>query len=555
MKKVTFIIGTIIVLSGLWSSCGKDFLERVPENEIPEVNFWKNDNDAYLALNGIYNSLGKEVIYDDGATDNAHAQYQWESNATFISQGTVTTDVNEGWDYNAIRRANYFLENVDKVNMNDALKARYKAEARFLRAYYYCNLVNKIGDVPLVTKVLTAEGSYVPRDPRATVLNFILTELDECAKVLPERYAGGGTDNGTHTERGRATKGAALALKARMHLYNGQWQQAVDAASAVMAIPGYDLFTVSSESGRDTQDNYAAWVNFTDAAEQRRFRLGLRSYEKLFIAANNNNKEVIFDRQLIKQRDDKSTTTFLLSADMGGWSSVTPTQELVNAYESFKTGLPVVPPSPAERAKRYAARETDPLFYEEYKNRDPRFYASILFDKSPWSNLEANYVFKWIKGGSNRSRTGYNFRKLVDPDAWNERINSYANTMLLRFAEVLLTYAEAKNELSGPDATVYDAIDRIRVRAGMPVLDRAQYGTQDRLRTAIRRERRIELAVEGQRYMDIRRWKIAPDVMKTIMDLENTPAQDRVWNDKLYLMPVPQKERDLNPQLTQNSGY
>ncbi len=161
-----------------------------------------------------------------------------------------------------------------------------------------------------------------------------------------------------------------------------------------------------------------------------------------------------------------------------------------------------------------------------------------------------------VDTGSLQHVPGYNFRKLVDPKIYRENIGNYTNVILLRYAEVLLTYAEARNEWSGPDATIYDALDDIRQRSGMPPVDRNLYNTREKLREFIRNERRVELALEGHRYMDIRRWQIAPQVMKDIKNLRNTVAQDRVWDDKLYLMPVPQSQRDLSDNLLeQNPGY
>lgn len=154
------------------------------------------------------------------------------------------------------------------------------------------------------------------------------------------------------------------------------------------------------------------------------------------------------------------------------------------------------------------------------------------------------------------SQTGYNFRKLVDPAAQRATLDNHSNIIIFRLAEILLTYAEAKNELSGPDASIYDALDQIRTRSGMPVVNRTAYADHASLRELIRNERRVELALEGQRYMDIRRWKIAPQVMKSIKNIRNSLAQERLWNDKLYLMPVPQSQIDLSEGLlTQNKGY
>ncbi|UGU16651.1 RagB/SusD family nutrient uptake outer membrane protein [Sinomicrobium kalidii] len=545
------LIYTLIGAMVLMVSCSDDFLERPPLDELSEDTFWKTEEDLYKAVNGIYNQLPAEgFIYDDGSSDNAHAQYPWESTATEVSSGSITTAANAGWGYIDKRRCNYFLENADAVeNADPGLLARYKAEVRFIRAFSYFRMMSKFGAVPLVTTTLNIDEVDVPRTPREEVLDFILNELEAAAEVLPVSYPGGKPD-----EKGRVTKGAALALKARVHLYEGQWQEAADAARRVMDLGVYDLFKLDTESNINLQDNYSHWVDFDDEADKKRFRLGLRSYEALFHQEYEGNKEVILDRQRIPQVDDNFLNTYLPPGSIGGWSSVTPTQELVNSYNSYKTGEPVTPPSPEQRATWYDSE--DPAFEEEFRNRDPRLYATIMFPGSPWNAIEDGFVFEWIQGASNMSQTGYNFRKLVDPKIYRENIGNHANVILIRYAEVLLTYAEAGNELSGPDASVYDALDQIRERAGMPPVDRNFHNTKEKLREVIRNERRVELALEGHRYMDIRRWETAPEVMKDINNIRNTTAQSRIWDAKLYLMPVPQSEIDLSDGIIeQNPGY
>ncbi|PTT01437.1 RagB/SusD family nutrient uptake outer membrane protein [Pedobacter sp. HMWF019] len=531
-------------------SCKKDFLNRPPQDQLSDATFWKTENDVFGALNTVYsNTLGGEgaTIYEDAKTDNAYGQYPWESTATVVSSGDINSASDAGWDFTAIRSANLLLENADKATMDATRKERYKAEARFLRAYSYLDLMNKFGDVPIITKTLTIAESDVKRDPKAQVYKFITDELDAVSKVLPASYAGG-----KYNDKGRVTKGAALALKSRAHLYNGDWQQASDAAQQVMGL-GYELFKVTAETGDDLADDYSKWATFSDAAEEKKFRLGIRSYEEIFWAKNKQNSEVILDRQYIAQKDVNYLNTYLLSSALGGWSSVTPTQELVDAYPNYKTGEPVTATDAAVRASLFKAN--DPAFYNEYKNRDPRFYASILFVGSPWNTIEADYTFSWNGGGNNNSSTGYNFRKLTDPEIYKAQLDNYSNIILIRYAEVLLTYAEAQNELSGPNPAVYKAIDDLRDRAGMPHVDQVKYAAKDAMRELIRRERRVELALEGQRYMDIRRWKIAPQVMKNTNDIRNNLAQKRVWTDKLYLMPIPQKQMDISKNLTQNPGY
>ncbi len=536
------------------TSCKDEFLDRIPLNSVSEETFWKTENDVYLAVNGIYATLpGDGIIYEDGASDIAHAQYPWESTATSVSSGIVSTALNAGWNYEIVRKSNYFLENVDKATMDEALKNRYKAEVRFLRAYRYFNMASKFGGVPLITKVLgfTEEELNVPRASKDEVISFVLKELDEVANILPNSYAGG-----KNNEKGRITKGAVLALKSRILLNEAKYAEAAAAAQEVMGL-GYQLFKTSQESEIDQKDDYSKLVDFANADEQKKFRLALRSYEGIFHQANEGNSEVILERQYIQQAQPNYLNTYLLEGGVGGWSSLTPTQELVNSYQNFKTGEAVAVPSNQERAQRYADKDKT-AFLQEYKNRDPRFYASILFETAPWNALtiDGGYKFSWVDGASNMSKTGYNFRKMVDTKANRDNLDNHSNVILIRYAEVLLNYAEAKNESTGPDATVYAAIDQIRERAGMPKLDRTKYGSKEALRNAIRQERKVELALEGVRYLDIRRWKTAPDVMKNIYNLKNSLAQERIWDNKLYLMPVPQSQMDLSyGVLVQNPGY
>ncbi|QQD15796.1 RagB/SusD family nutrient uptake outer membrane protein [Sphingobacterium sp. UDSM-2020] len=541
------ILYPLLATTLLFGACSKDFLDRTPANKVPNEEFWHTSNDVNLALNAIYNRLS-DATYDDGGSELVHVKNPWESWTTEVSSGKIGTDIETGWDYKPIRVCNFFLDNVDKAVMDAELKKRYIAEARFVRAFLYIPMVQKFGDIPLVTKVLTKEESNVPRTAKKEVLEFLFKELEDVAAVLPASYPA--------AEKGRITKGAALALQARLYLMENNWEQAALTAQEVMGL-GYSLFKVNTESESDRKDNYAQFVDFQGAEDEKNFRLGLRSYEGIFQYENEGNSEVILDRQHITVTQSHLTNTLLLDASVGGWSSITPTQNLVNLYVNYKTGKPVDTVSATVRAANYAkADKAD--FVKEFKNRDPRFYASILFETAPWNSLTKNggYVFKWPKGKSNTSLTGYNFRKLVDPKSNREQVESYANLILIRYAEVLLTYAEAQNEKSGPDASIFDALDQLRVRVGMPKIDRSEYASQDKLRQLIRNERAVELVLEGLRFYDIRRWKTAPNVMKNIYDVTNGLAQSRVWDDKLYLMPVPQSQIDLSyGVLKQNTGY
>lgn len=548
MKKFKYILYLGLFASVL-SACKKDLLNKIPQDSVSSETFWKTSNDAFLAVNGCYQNLPGDAYqsYYDAYADNAYAQYPWESIATVVSSGDVNLTVDFGWEasYKAIRRFNYLLENIDKTPEDKNLLERYKAEVRFLRAYQYLNMILLVGDVPLVTRSL-AFGEELPRTKEEEVLSFVLKELADAAAVLPVSYAGG-----KKTEKGRVTKGAALALKARAHLYYKQWAEAVAAAKQVKTL-GYSLFKVTAETNaQDLKDDYSKWVNFADAAAEKKFRLGLRSYEKLFYTENEGNSEVILEREYTPEKDTHGLNTLLLPAQVGGWASISPTQPLVDDYW-MSNGQPHVPVAVATRAAWYNAK--DPKYMDEYKNRDPRFYASIEFDGNPWNLLVNGYSYDWGVNES-ASKTGYGFRKLVDPNEQRE-YKAFNNTILIRYAEVLLTQAEAQNELSGPGTEVYDALDEIRTRVGMPVIDRVVYNNQDKVRLLIQQERRIELAGEGHRYFDIRRWGIAPAVMKDLVDLKNSSVQKRIWSNKLMKLPVPQAAVDKNTKLNpNNTGY
>lgn len=540
-----------MAITTLLFSCSKGFLERPPLNEISENTFWKSKKDVSAALNGIYSSLiSQDIIYEDASTDNAYAQYPWESYATELSSGNITTAVSGEWSFEDIRSCNYFLENVHRADnfVEKELLDRFIAEARYLRAFFYFNKINKYGDFPLLKNTVLLQDADVARSDRKDVLKFIIDELSEIAEILPERYLGG-----QYNEAGRITKGAALAILARIQLYEGNWKEAADLSQRVMQL-GYRLHRSQDETAAEKLDDYATWIDFADDADERRFRLGLRSYESAFYQKNNGNSEITLDRQHIQQIDPQFLNTFLPSGELGGWSSVTPTQNLVDVYGIYQTGEQPSPISAQQRAYYY--NNMDERFSKQFRNRDPRFYATIEFDGAPRNSIFPGYSYMWTPGASNMSQTGYNFRKLVDPDAFNQLVLNYSNVSLIRYAEILLTYAEAKNELSGPDQSIYAVLNEIRDRSGMPAVNVRKYSSQASLRELIRQERRIELALEGHRFMDIRRWGIAKDVMQNVYDLRNTLAQARTWSDKLFYLPVPQREIDLSKGvLTQNPGY
>jgi hypothetical protein len=404
--------------------------------------------------------------------------------------------------------------------MDEALKTSMKAEARFLRAYKYFIMSQLYGDVPLITSnISTEEANKVNRNSKDEVTKFVLDELGAIAADLPDSYSG--------TDVGRITKGAAWALKSRAELFNQKYDDCIVSCNNI--IGKYSLFP---------------------------------SYTDLFRIQNEHNSEIILDVEYIANDVPLGNLGVMVTESSGGWWSVDPTQKLVDAYE-MSNGKTITDPSSGYNPD-------DP-----YKNRDPRLQATII---APGSLYEGKYFDPLNPSSIDYyavySYTGYAPRKYTSnlsdiPDMWNCGLN----IPVIRYAEVLLTYAEAKIELNQIDNSVYDAIDAVRQRAGMPVTDKTVYNSQATLRELVRRERRVELAIEGLRWFDVQRWKIGNEVMTgpvygsrlgtvdpntgaLTLTADRILSEQRTFDEnKNYLWPIPQHEIDINKNLGQNKNY
>jgi len=551
MKKIIYIsLLALIILGG----CKKS-VDFVPQDKLSAGTFWKTQNDVQLALNGCYGYLANafNYAYDDGAADNAYCQYPWESNATLISAGSIDATLDAGYNsrYVFIRRYNYFLDNVSKATMDETLRKRFIAEARVLRAFTYYELAHYFGPVPLLkTSYTDPEETAIAPSPAATVIQFAIDEIKAVEADLPASYAGGAPN-----QTGRITNGAAWAILTRIQLEYGKYDDAVASAQKVMAA-GYQLFRKTTLTANDTKDDYSTLLTFADDAARQKFYKGLASYQQQFWVANDGNKEAILVSQNIQENQSyapfgNGLRILFATANMGGWSSITPIQGLVDAYWK-SDGTAFTPPTPEQRAIDFNIKKTPSANYiNEFKNRDTRLYASILFPGATWNEYKDGYVFTWAGVAGSESSTGYNFKKYLDPASLASGLEFDApqDYSIIRYAEILLAYAEAKNEVSGPDATIFAALDDIRDRAGMPPINQTVNNTKEKLREVIRNERRIELAGEGQRFFDIRRWNIAANVMKTPKDISNVIVQERNWQPKFVLMPYPQSALDRNTNL------
>ena len=516
----------LTVGSLLLQSCKKDLLGTIPNDRISSDIFWKTENDATLAANAVYTYMAENAdhfIGWDNMSDIVFTNPTGPQEAS-IAQGQfnalnsrITGDWNRG--YAGIRAANTFLANVDKVQTtNTALITRLKGEVRALRAYFYYQLAFLFGDVPLVTNELTLEESRtLTRTAVAQVWDFVSNELTEASNLLPLKQ----------TDKGRITKGAALAIKARAMLYAGRFQAAADAAKQVMDLNTYNLYP---------------------------------TYKTLFSYAAENSVEVILDIQFVPDTYPNNIFQILAPRSVNANSKWVPTKAIVDAYQ-MTNGLSITDPGSGY----------DPS--NPYRNRDPRLGYSIFV---PGDILPNDKVFNPLPNSTTGdavgssfvvSPTGFNIEKYVNKEDLAKPANSGINLILIRYAEILLTYAEAKIELNQLDNSVYDAINKVRQRSdvNMPAITPGK--TQAQLRSIVRQERMVELAFEGQRFFDIRRWRIAELVMPgkvyglTYKDASGNlqtvevPGFTKIWDNKNYLWPIPQKEIELNPNLTQNPGW
>lgn len=525
-KILSFIIIYCILIYG----CDNSYLNVDPHDRYTQNNFWQSSQAANAALTGCYAVLRYSGVYggtatplwEETASPNAYNYSNsdgWNSIAEGLQSSTTGGIISSRWAncYEGIGRCNYFLANVDRVtSIDEATRTRMKGEAYFLRALFYFLLENYWGDVPLILDPPDpSTQSNLPRTSRQQIIEQILKDLDSATLVLPLKYGS--------SDLGRVTKGAAMALKARVLLFEAsplfntnndknKWKLAADAAKAVIDI--------SSSAG------YGLYPD----------------YRSLFLPENENNKEVIFDVQFIYPQEGNSFDLIC-----GQYNSNAPLLDLVQSYE-MKNGLPISDPSSGYRPD------------SPYLNRDPRLYATIVYPGEVWvsGSNKVTVTSSWFP------ITGYAMQKLsvynsaTKPPVKASDIKdgqSYINYIVIRYADVLLMYAEAQNEFIGPDPSVYAAVNQIRARVGMPNV--APGLTQDSMRQVIRHERRIEFAGEGLYYNDIRRWKIAELVMNSpIYTWKHTLIETRRFNpNRDYWWPIPQTQLDLNHNLVQNSGY
>ena len=598
MKRLYYIMLVAIVAGA--TACKKDFMNVQPLDKYSDEAVWKDPalvqtfvNNIYLGIphgfsNIMMSSMVDETSYNaDFGSSNVTKSLVTPSDISIFDPGFWTANrqrlMNWSMVYKFVRSANTFFEKIDAVPFDVAAdKDRMKGEVHFLRAYLYHNLVSMYGGVPIITRTFGLNDDFnVPRNSYEECINFIVSDLDSAADLLPLSY--------TSANKGRATKGAALALKSRVLLYaasdlynsNGswagsypnkeligytggdrkaRWQAAKDAAKAVMDLGVYNLYMPNPASQEEAAKNYG----------------------DIFIS--NDNPEDIFLRYFTVKIDENwdGYNPGLYNNPNGwhGWGSNTPIGQMVDAYE-MKDGTKFSWSNAAQKAA-------------PYKDRDPRFYASILYDGAKWRPrpsdaagrdpigiVQTGYYEKpdgtVIPGLDTRNSpledwngtyTGYYMRKFIDPSVNAQYDKQDHPWRYIRYTEILMNYAEACLGL-GEEDEAKKYINMIRKRAAMPDITESGQALVDRYRN----ERRIELAFEDHRYFDVRRWMIAPEAYQNAQgvsirykaDANGNPiapptytvikAQDRGWNPRFYLFPIKLDEMNRNDKLIQNPLY
>lgn len=522
MKKIALlIIGGVLALT----SCE---LDRMPETSIKDDSFWKTENDIKLACNYFYVAISGLPMTEDNRSDDSYA-----TTPNSISDGSRITPNSSG-DYGApyerIRWANNILEKAELMNLDPAILCKYKAEAKFFRAWNYFELVKKYGDVPLILKTLDIYSPELknPRTSKDVVVDTIYADLDYAAMYLTTASSLAKSPS----NYGRATETAALALKSRVALYVGTHQKfhnygtpdkhlqiAVDAANQIMAL-GYHKLYVSSNSDKSYHDLF----HLEGEGVSNRENILVRMYgvDKNNLIASHN---------------------FSRNVEQG---TISPTRSLVESY-LCTDGLPAsISP---------LAQKTETNSLSIFVNKDPRLNATV-YKTGDLNWLTSNPTTPFSPTIA-QIKTGFACKKYVSQSDWLLQ-QSFIDRILIRYAEVLLNYAEAKFELNNGAISNEDldkSINLIRTRAGMPKLTNefvAANGLD--MRNEIRRERRVELALEGFRYEDIIRWKIAEQVLpqavlgaKYFKD-EYAKVTNPTITAEGYFVVQPSSKRKFDPQ-------
>jgi len=555
-EKSIFLLFFIVLVS-----CSDNILNQEPLTSFSDEQVWQDEDliNAFLARtyaymphgftvsptrNLILSNVTDETYKRGGSIDFIIAGDITPSNLGYIDRWTGETNTTY---LPVIKNANIFFSKIDEADIDEAAKGELKGQMRFLRAHAYFMMTSFFGGVPLLKEPLDLNDDFnIPRNTYEECMNFVVEEFDRSAEELPLEW-----DN---SNRGRITKGAALAMKSRALLYMAsplnnpeddktKWQKAADAAKAVIDLGQYSLFP---------------------------------DYKGVFLEENQFNSEIIWCRTFdyVNINEGVRIEQSLYPNGYNGYGQVHPIQNLVDDFQMTNGKSPILGYEEDYTPIVNPESGYDPQ--NPYINRDPRFYATILFDGAEFKDREVETFYpggKDTREGAlaphNATLTGYYVRKFIDENITNPTPQNTSNTpwIFSRYAEVLLNYSEALYNL-GEEELAREYLNMVRSRPTVEMPDILDSGEE--LLKSIQLERRIELVFESHRYFDIRRWKIAPEVINEIgrlkMDIQKNKDtgeksysvsffQPRHFHERNYLLPIPQSEIEKNAALKQNPGY
>lgn len=572
-KKMKVLLSGILVLVIAFGAagCSDELLTTVPSDRVSSATFWANERDFNTALNGTYDRMmgvNLDPMYFDGTTEIGYSHADWMRQHEYVMGRANGLS---GWsagiwarNFTGISRANEILAQLEEVG-DEVLSAeeadQIRGQALFLRGYFYHELLWMFGEVPVFTSVPTVEEAReVGRDSREDVYARITADLSEAANLLPPNWQS--------DQYGRATSGAALGYHARTALYEASWQKYNESNTS----RANELFNTAADRAQAVMDldEYTLHPDFRE----------------LFTYAGEQSNEILLDYQKVSGQNGWWAWLGFAPKSMGSNVDVEPTRELVDMFP-MEDGLPIdesplydpEPPRITYDGDGNPTVETLGM----YDNRDPRFYGTVLFPGGEFNGAIYNSYPACSDGAPegycsptpdrilisdyNNTYTGYIAMKYVDPQDESSPSNSGLNFIKMRYADVLLMYAEAKAELNELDASVNEAVQEVRDRVDLPLTVDFTAMSQSEAIDFIRNERTIELAWEGLHLPDIRRWGTAADELNGYIhgieiannsgDFERVPGQhERSFaTPRDLLWPIPAGERDLNPNLGQNPGY
>ena len=559
-------------------SCKKNLLNQIPTTELSADLFWKSNDDATYAVNGVYEAnrtvFGREYLWDGGG-ELVHvrrtAQGTGDFNQGNNTLGTMGSNFDYYWAacYTTVNRANFVLQNLQRLRgnlkTNDEMQVNntLTAEVRFMRGMGYFRLIDLWGDVPYFSKPLegNVEAYTLSRTPKAAIKDSILADLDYASTNLPETpYRG---------EKGRITRNAALGMSGKVRLFWACWMKnegKTTEAQTYYAAAAADFKKIISKNvplfrggdpGPATKPNYGDLFQFTNEADPEIL------YSVTFAGPTLGQGEA-----MLFEFGNRNTGS--------GTVQTAPTNRLIDRYQLLTTGDFTTPLVLANNAN-LANGSINPRSYE---GRDYRLKATVLWDQQKMLALTTDGMnvldsITWKFGSKDgvtyinydNARSGYEFRKWVRQVGGYGREDGPQDMYLLRLPDVWLMYAEAVNEAQGaPTAELFDLLDKIRRRGNLPALNRGKYGSKDEFFKAVEQERIVELVAEGQRFFDIRRWRKAEQVWPapnglTLYDtwgarirdeFKSVPVRDYL---RYYIFRIPTGEVQVNSKIVQNEPW